>query len=284
MAGGISYYLQNTIINHVLRNTPATSGSETWFALYTSNPTKADTGTEVPFTNGYARAYIKQQISSASPWTVSDNGSAFNSLRVDFPTPTGNWGTITHWGLRDAPTGGNLYYYGALTTGSGFIRTGNNIIIFPGNVEITLYTDYLGTQMGWYTSVKMFNHLLNKVPYTSPGTSIYGALYYISPDTAPLVEFSGKGYNRAQMTNWLSPVSGSTYNISGSVTFCSSATDDWEGEAVQLRIYDAAVAGNILYVCWVPNSGQNNFTIKKYDKFVINEGEIMLHIDLSNST
>ena len=42
-----SNYLENAIINAVLRNTAYTSPSTVYVSLYTSDPTDADTGTEV---------------------------------------------------------------------------------------------------------------------------------------------------------------------------------------------------------------------------------------------
>jgi len=38
-----------------------------------------------------------------------------NGVAIDFPTATGAWGTITYFGIFDAPGGGNLLGFGQLT-------------------------------------------------------------------------------------------------------------------------------------------------------------------------
>ena len=42
-------------------------------------------------------------------WQTSNNGA------ITFPTPTAGWGTVTHFGIYDAASGGNLLFFGALT-------------------------------------------------------------------------------------------------------------------------------------------------------------------------
>lgn len=100
-----SNYLENKILEHVLKNTAYTSPTTVYLALYTSNPTDADTGTEV--TGGsYARQTIT--FAAASGGTiVSNNAQTFTDLPA---------ATITHWGLSDALSGGNLLIHDALTS------------------------------------------------------------------------------------------------------------------------------------------------------------------------
>ena len=50
----MSNYLENALVNAVLRNTSYTSPATVYLALYTSDPTDADAGTEVSGTS-YAR-------------------------------------------------------------------------------------------------------------------------------------------------------------------------------------------------------------------------------------
>ena len=124
----ISNYLENVIINHFLRNTPTSSPSAVYLALYTSDPTDADTGTEVS-----GGSYARQAITFSAP----SNGSTSNSSTITFPTATGNWGTITHMGIRDDSSGGNLLFYGPLTT-SKTITTGDQFIVNSGNLTVTI--------------------------------------------------------------------------------------------------------------------------------------------------
>jgi hypothetical protein len=97
-------------------------------ALYTTDPTDADTGTEVSG-NGYAR----QSVAFSSP----SNGATSNSGAVEFPQATGSWGTVAYIGLRDASSGGNLLYHTALDA-SKTIATGDVFRIAIGSLTVTL--------------------------------------------------------------------------------------------------------------------------------------------------
>jgi hypothetical protein len=123
-----SNYLENALINATLRNTTYTSPSTCFVALYTSDPTDADTGTEC--TGG---SYTRQSVTFGAP----SNGVATNNADVTFPTATGSWGTITHVGVRDASTAGNLLYHASLTA-SKSISSGDIFKISSGNLSVTL--------------------------------------------------------------------------------------------------------------------------------------------------
>lgn len=103
----LSNYLENELIDHILRNAAYASPAAVWVALYTDDPTDADTGTEVA-----GGAYARQAITFGAP----ANGATDNTVAITFPNATANWGTITHIGIRDANVVGNLLFHGALTT------------------------------------------------------------------------------------------------------------------------------------------------------------------------
>jgi hypothetical protein len=124
----MSNYLENALINATLRNTSYTSPATVYVALYTTDPTDADTGTEIAG-NGYAR----QSVTFGAP----ANGASTNSTAVEFPQATGSWGTVAYIGLRDASTGGNLLYHSPLDA-SKTISTGDVFRISAGNLSVTL--------------------------------------------------------------------------------------------------------------------------------------------------
>ncbi len=124
----ISNYLENALINATLRNTTYTSPATVYVALFTSDPTDAGSGTEVS-----GGSYARQSATFAAP----SNGASSTNADVQFPQATGNWGTITHFGIYDALTTGNLLYHGALTT-SKTIETGDVFKIASGNLTVTL--------------------------------------------------------------------------------------------------------------------------------------------------
>lgn len=109
MAMQISNYLSAALLNEVLRNTAWTGPATVYLALYTSDPTAADTGTEVS-----GGAYARQPIAFAAPTLVAGAQTVVNSAEVAFPVATADWGLISHVGLRTAATGGNLLFTRAL--------------------------------------------------------------------------------------------------------------------------------------------------------------------------
>ena len=124
----ISNYLENALINGTLRATSYTAPTTTFLALYTNDPTDADTGTEV--TGG---SYVRQSITFSAP----SGGATSNSSAIEFPQCTADWGTVAFVGIRDAVTGGNLLYHTALDT-SKVIANGDIFKITAGNLSVTL--------------------------------------------------------------------------------------------------------------------------------------------------
>ncbi len=124
----MSNYLENALINAVLRNTQYTSPTTVYVALYTSDPTDADTGTEVS-----GGSYARQPVTFSAP----TDGATENTGQIEFPVATESWGTITHVGIRDASTGGNLLFYGQLAI-SKLISSGDQFVIKAGDLDISL--------------------------------------------------------------------------------------------------------------------------------------------------
>jgi hypothetical protein len=107
-------------LDMLLRNLTPTQPTNYYWALSTTTPSADGTGFTEPSGNGYgrvgiARGYPFGSAVSGSPSTISNTSGATTAL-IEWPLPTGAWGTVTHWGAFDAPTGGNLLIYGALDT------------------------------------------------------------------------------------------------------------------------------------------------------------------------
>lgn len=124
----MSNYLENALINATLRNTSYTSVATVYVGLFTSDPTDADSGTEVS-----GGSYARQSATFGAP----SNGASTTSADVTFPTATADWGTVTHFGIYDASTSGNLLYHGALNNSKN-IQTGDILKIESGNLTVTL--------------------------------------------------------------------------------------------------------------------------------------------------
>ena len=124
----MSNYLENALDNATLRNTAYTSPSAVYLALYTADPTDADSGTEVSGTS-----YARQAITFGAP----SNGVTTNSAAIEFPQAGGSWGTVAYIGIRDASTAGNLLYHSPLDA-SKTIATGDVFRIAAGSLSVTL--------------------------------------------------------------------------------------------------------------------------------------------------
>jgi hypothetical protein len=124
----ISNYLENKLIDATLRGTAYISPSKVYLALYTANPNEDNSGAEV--TGG---SYVRKEIT----FGAASNGASSNSAEVLYPVATANWGTITHIGIFDASTAGNLLYYGALTN-SKIIQTNDQLKVNAGDITVTL--------------------------------------------------------------------------------------------------------------------------------------------------
>ena len=117
------------VLNYVFTTTSVTRPTAWYLALFTSNPAEDASGTEVSTTG---TAYARQ----SATFTVSGD-TASNSAAIEFPTATASYGTVSHVGVFDASTGGNLIAYAALTT-SKAIDTGDVFRVPSGELDITL--------------------------------------------------------------------------------------------------------------------------------------------------
>jgi len=124
----MSDFLENALINATLRDTTYTSPADVYVGLFTTDPTDDGSGTEVS-----GGSYARTIATFAAP----SNGASSTDADVQFPQATGNWGTVTHFGIFDALTTGNLLYHGALTS-SKTIETGDVFKIATGNLTVTL--------------------------------------------------------------------------------------------------------------------------------------------------
>lgn len=132
-AADMSDYLENKLIDHVFRGTAYTAPSTIYFALFTSSCSDSAGGTEVA-TGSYARASLAASTTnwagtqSAGSTAVSSGtgGTTSNNGVVTFATPSASWGTVTHLGIYDAVSSGNLLICKALTV-SKTINSGDTV-------------------------------------------------------------------------------------------------------------------------------------------------------------
>jgi len=119
----LSDFLENRLIDWLLRGQTLPPPGTLHFGLLTVAPTDAGGGTEVSG-GGYARVSVAATLAnfsgtqSAGSTTTSTgtSGTTSNNVAITFPVPAGNWGTVVALGVYDAATVGNLLFHMALTS------------------------------------------------------------------------------------------------------------------------------------------------------------------------
>ena len=120
-------FLETEILDHVFAGAAYKAPSTKYIGLFTAAPGEAGGGTEVS-----GNAYARQAMAFTTSGATTSNNAA-----VEFPTATGSWGTITHVGIYDAATSGNLMVYATLTA-SKAIASGDVFRVPSGDLDITL--------------------------------------------------------------------------------------------------------------------------------------------------
>lgn len=135
----LSNYLEAKLLDHLL-NAVTLSSPNVYLALYTSDPTDADAGAEVSG-GSYARQRIYANGGGTPDFALAavdaPGYKVVNSDDITFPTATVAWGTITHFGLRDAATAGNLLYHGELDE-EKIVGVGDVFKVSAGNLSLRL--------------------------------------------------------------------------------------------------------------------------------------------------
>jgi hypothetical protein len=129
--GSFTDHWENEILDHLFGK-----GSYTLptihVGLSTADPGDDGTGLSEPSGNGYARV-----ATSAADWNSASGGALDNANAIEFPQATGNWGSITHFALFDASTGGNMLAHGSLTQ-SKTIASGDTARFSAGDLDVSL--------------------------------------------------------------------------------------------------------------------------------------------------
>lgn len=106
-------YLQKKLLDHSLGLAAYTMPPTVYISLHTADPTQAGSFTaEISATGtGYTR------VSGTSKMNATDSvtGISNNNTAITFGPALSDWGTVTHVGLSDASSGGNMLLFGPLT-------------------------------------------------------------------------------------------------------------------------------------------------------------------------
>lgn len=142
-----SDYLEVQLVNHIFR-TPAYSAPSTiYIGLFTADPTDAGSGAEV---NPAGTWTDYERIDAANPtgsgaaketgWDApgATDGTTQNAKVITFPANNGAASvTVTHIGIYDAATSGNLLFHAPLASSKTLLQ-GDVLSFGIGAITVTL--------------------------------------------------------------------------------------------------------------------------------------------------
>jgi len=135
-----SDYLEEGILEHTLRGNSLPTPSGIYIALFTSDPTDGNTGTEVSDSSYLRQDAAKGGVISAgwSTPTASGDGSMSNNAKlIQFPPIADGTVTISHYAIYDAQAGGNMLYHAPFTVAKT-LEINDVLSIDVGGIEIVL--------------------------------------------------------------------------------------------------------------------------------------------------
>jgi hypothetical protein len=130
---GFSNNLAQATINHFFRNVSQSAPANHYLALFIADPTDV---TATALTNEVSASwYARQSISFDAPSNATDVITA-NTAQILFSAVTGTAVTVTHWGIFDASTTGNLMCSGAFAT-SKTLNVDDVFVVNSGDLTLT---------------------------------------------------------------------------------------------------------------------------------------------------
>ena len=187
---------------------PPIPPSTVYLGLSTADPTEDGSGFANPTYTGYARKAIT--FGTAASRSIAQSGT------VTFDQCTSGSSVVTHWGLFDQSTAGNLLAYGALSA-SKTIVAGNTPSVASGQVTVSfnagaIFTTISNTILDWLFRAQAF----------AQPTNVKIALSTSVPtDGGPnITEPSGNNYAQVTLNTWNATTLGTGLaDNNGDITF-----------------------------------------------------------------
>jgi hypothetical protein len=126
----LSDYSEKLLLDWLMTTGSATRPTAWYVALFTAAPSDSGGGTEVS-TGGYARQTV------AFDAAATPGGTTSNSAAVTFTATGADYGIVTHVGIFDALTGGNLLWHGSMVA-SKDVKDGDTLEFSTGNIDLTI--------------------------------------------------------------------------------------------------------------------------------------------------
>lgn len=127
----ISNYLEEKWLG-MLKGVAFNAPAKCYLAICTSASTDTIPGTEVADPE-----YARQEINFSAIQQENDYAQISNSTEIVFPFATQDWGTVTHFVIYDALTGGNMLYHGALKSPK-VVDTDDQLRVPVGSLTVSL--------------------------------------------------------------------------------------------------------------------------------------------------
>jgi hypothetical protein len=229
----ISNWLELELLDHVLKTGSYAVPANIYVALGTGAD---DTGlTGEPGSGNYARKIHNS-------WNTAASRAATNNGVITFNQANGSWGTISHYALFDAVTGGNFLAWGVLNTSKSIV-SGNT----PSIADTEISVSFNAGGASNYLANALLDHVLKTTEYTVP-TNVCVALCTADPTDAgtgsTITEPSGQNYARKTHNAWDVAAAGATENT-GVITF-NVPSGSW-GLITHVALCDATTVGNMLF-------------------------------------
>lgn len=109
----------NAVLDSLLGTTGILPGT-VYVGLLLGPPASNGTGVTEPVGGSYAR---QASVNNGTNWPAASARLKTHAFDITFPVATGNWGLITHVGIFDAISAGNLKLFGALAIPRNIVTT-----------------------------------------------------------------------------------------------------------------------------------------------------------------
>tara|TARA_B100000900_G_C20351735_1_gene622593 strand:- start:89 stop:475 length:387 start_codon:yes stop_codon:yes gene_type:complete len=123
----MSDYLELKFLDHFTGTASTSAPSAVYLGLSTASLQDDNSGTELTGNN-----YSRKAITFAS----ASSGSIASNAAVEFDAATGSWGSVSHFGIFDAASSGNLLFHGAFSAAKT-IASGDVLKVASGSLTIT---------------------------------------------------------------------------------------------------------------------------------------------------
>ena len=238
--------------------------STLYLSLHTGDPTDgtsaellATSSTEISG-KGYSRISI---ACSNSNWTIARN-VATNALAISGgASATADWGSITHWGLYDAASRGNLLFHGAFAEAKSITQYGSASFA-AGEISI----EFAGG-VGEVMAFKVLRYLFQAASWTNVSTHFLGLgtaadQRQLYGEPVAIEAASATGYARGTQANTTAKWPASSSNASNTsnatgITNFPTATADWGTLGYEAALDAAIVTGKT----WAQLTGATTVTV-----------------------